>query len=96
MNVNMLTTQQVLVWRSKYDVEYWDASTEDLKAWALQQLFDACKDLGYYGNCEGESTYEKAKAGDTTALAQFLQTRSLCEYEEWEYVLVKSPSHITK
>lgn len=94
--INMPSTQQVLVWKNKYGVEYWDASTEELKLWALQQLFNSCEDLGYYHNCKGESTYEKAKAGDTAALVQFLQTRSFCEYEEWEYVLVKSPSHITK
>lgn len=82
---------KILVWKSKYDDLYYDASTPEKELSACLFVFNEMDRDGDYDCCPPEgkrekALYKKAKKGDGASAKTFL---SLRQHYEYEYVAIE-------
>ena len=78
---------KILVWKTKHEDVYYDASTPQKELNAFLFVFQEMEEQGDYEACppEGQlqkSSYRRAKKGDKTAAKDFLMMRYDYEYEQ--------------
>lgn len=78
---------KILVWRGKHGDQYFNIADENKALKFLFTIIDT--EYGYYNPDDmgsyNAALYKKAKDGDMVALRKFMHTRSVHEYEEWEF-----------
>ena len=78
---------KILIWKSKHDDLYYDASTPDKELDSFLKIFQEIENLGYY-ECSPpddklqKASYRRAKKGDKTATKDFIMMRGDYEYED--------------
>lgn len=78
--------KKILVWTSKHEDLYYDASTPEKELKSFLTVFQLMEEQGDYECCPPEGTlqkasYRRAKKGDKTAAKDFVMMRYDYEYE---------------
>ncbi|MEE9214848.1 MAG: hypothetical protein V3U54_08660 [Thermodesulfobacteriota bacterium] len=79
--------KKILVWKTKHEDLYYDASTKQKELDAFLSIFQGMEGSGDYECCPPEgklqkASYRRAKKGDKTAAKDFLLMRCDYEYEQ--------------
>jgi septal ring factor EnvC (AmiA/AmiB activator) len=83
--------KQVLIWKNKYDTQYWDASTPELEKKVFLTLFQAIKKEEYYFDLEDDNIKELERYITGLEKAQKAITDGVIEPQ---FILEKNPEQL--